>query len=62
MGVLKYGSVRYGGSGVDIANTFDVRGQRNVERPERETPREKAPEVSAVSRDEVLAEIGRAHV
>lgn len=56
MGVLKYGSVRYGGSGVDIANTFDVRGQRNVERPQRETSQEKAPEVSAVSRDEVLAE------
>lgn len=56
MGVLKYGSVRYGGNGVDIANTFDVRGQRNVERPQRETSQEKAPEVPAVSRDEVLAE------
>lgn len=56
MGVLKYGSVRYGGSGVDITNTLDVRGQRNIEQPQRETAQEKAPEVSQVSRDNALAE------
>lgn len=56
MGVLKYSSVRYGGSGVDIANTFDLRRQNtDIQQPEAKTiPKEETPAAPIISREEML--------
>lgn len=63
MGVLKYSSVRYGGSGVDIANTVDIRKPQTIlEELQRQSEEEMTREVSAgsaqprLSAEELLAQ------
>ncbi len=63
MGVLKYSSVRYGGSGVDIANTVDIRKPQTMleelqKQSEEEMTKEEeaAPVEPRFSVEEVLAQ------
>lgn len=63
MGVLKYGSVRYGGGGVDIVNTLDIPMPEPPEPPEKELVPESAEAVEEevyvepeASVEEILAE------
>ncbi|MCM1164740.1 MAG: hypothetical protein NC299_00540 [Lachnospiraceae bacterium] len=62
MGVLKYSSVRYGGSGVDIANTVDIRKpQTMLEELQRQSEEEMTAEAEIIpteprySAEELLA-------
>lgn len=62
MGVLKYSSVRYGGSGVDIANTVDIRKpQTMLEELQRQSEEEMIAEAETIpteprySAEELLA-------
>lgn len=59
MGVLKYGSVRYGGSGVDIVNTLDIRKpQTMLEELQKQSEAEmgeRAPAEPRLSAEELLA-------
>lgn len=52
MGVLKYSSVRYGGGGVDIANTLDIPLPEPPEPPEEE----RVPEQAEAVEEEVYVE------
>ncbi|MBD5384712.1 MAG: hypothetical protein HDR72_06910 [Ruminococcaceae bacterium] len=62
MGVLKYSSVRYGGSGVDIANTVDIRKPQTMleelqkQSEEEMTAQEAAPAEPILSAEELLAQ------
>ena len=59
MGVLKYGSVRYGGSGVDIVNTLDIRKPQTMleelQKQSEEEMGERAPAEPRLSAEELLA-------
>lgn len=63
MGVLKYGSVRYGGSGVDITNTLDIRRPQTMleelqkqSEEEMSAQEEPVPAEPSVSVEELLAQ------
>lgn len=63
MGVLKYGSVRYGGSGVDITNTLDIRKPQTMleelqkqSEEEMSAQEEPVPAEPSVSVEEMLAQ------
>lgn len=61
MGVLKYSSVRYGGSGVDIANTVDIRKPQTMleelqKQSEEKMMSEPTPVEPRLSAEELLAQ------